>query len=153
MLSPLPKLELGDLASYLARTARAARADIHQPGHLSNLGPTRPDSAIEALAATLPLFLLLFASAYITMANSSASSFNHTPLTRTDALYFNVTVFATVGFGDTTAVSQIARLVVTVQMLLDLLVLGLVVRAFIAAVQFGRREAEAARSPVAADPG
>jgi hypothetical protein len=103
--------------------------------------------AIEALAATLPVFLLLFASAYVTMANSSASNFNTTPLTRTDTLYFTVTVFSTVGFGDITAVSQIARLVVTAQMLLDLLVLGLVVRVFVAAVQFAKHQADGARSP------
>jgi voltage-gated potassium channel len=45
-----------------------------------------------------------------------------------------------VGFGDITAASQFARLVVTAQMVLDLLVLGLVVRAFVGAVQLARRQ-------------
>jgi hypothetical protein len=36
-------------------------------------------------------------------------------LTRTDALYFTVTVFSTVGFGDITAKTETARLVVTGQ--------------------------------------
>jgi hypothetical protein len=108
--------------------------------------------AIEALATSLPLFLLLFASAYLTMANSSASNFSQTRLTRTDTLYFTVTTFSTVGFGDITAVSQTARLVVTAQMLLDLLVLGLVVRAFIAAVQIGKRQAETANPPQSTRP-
>ena len=67
--------------------------------------------------------------------------------TRTDALYFTVTVFSTVGFGDIVAVSQPARLVVTVQMLLDLLALGLVVRAFVGAVQFARQQAAPANGP------
>jgi len=97
--------------------------------------------AIEALAATLPLFLLLFASVYVIMAGASPANFSMHPLTRTDALYFAVTVFSTVGFGDITAASQSARLVVTVQMLLDLLALGLVVRAFVSAVQAARRQA------------
>jgi hypothetical protein len=96
--------------------------------------------AIEALAATLPLFLLLFASAYFVMAGSSPANFSTRSLTRTDALYFTVTVFSTVGFGDITAVSQSARLMVTAQMLLDLLALGLVVRAFTGAVQLGRQQ-------------
>ena len=52
-----------------------------------------------------------------------------------------MTVFATVGFGDITAVSQAARLAVTTQMMLDLLVLGLGVRVFVGAVQFARRQA------------
>jgi voltage-gated potassium channel len=37
---------------------------------------------------------------------------------RTDSLYFTVTVFATVGFGDIFPASQMARLVVTAQMIL-----------------------------------
>jgi len=97
--------------------------------------------AIEALTATVPLFLLLFAWAYFTMANNNPANFNTHPLTRTDALYFTVTVFSTVGFGDIVAVSQSARLVVIAQMLLDLLALGLVVRAFVGAVQFARQQA------------
>jgi hypothetical protein len=61
---------------------------------------------VEALAATVPLFLLLFASAYFTMARTNPASFSTHSLTRTDALYFTVTAFSTVGFGDITAVSQ-----------------------------------------------
>lgn len=100
--------------------------------------------AVEALATTVPLFLVLFASAYFTMAGASPANFSSHSLTRTDALYFTVTVFATVGFGDITAVSQSARLVVTAQMLLDLLALGLVVRAFVGTVQLARRQAQPA---------
>ena len=97
--------------------------------------------AVEAMATTVPWFLLLFASAYFIMAGASPANFSTHSLTRTDALYFTVTVFATVGFGDITAVTQFARLVVTAQMMLDLLVLGLGVRVFVGAVQFARRQA------------
>jgi voltage-gated potassium channel len=103
--------------------------------------------AIEALATTLPLFLLLFASTYFVMAGTSPASFNTSSLTRTDTLYFTVTTFSTVGYGDITAVSQSARLVVTAQMLLDLLALGLGVRAFVGAVQLGRQQAGRATDP------
>ncbi len=58
--------------------------------------------AVEALATSVPLFLLLFAATYVVMATLSASNFSQ-PLTRTDALYFTVTMFGTVGFGDITA--------------------------------------------------
>jgi voltage-gated potassium channel len=94
--------------------------------------------AVEALAITAPLFLLLFASIYYLMAQSAASNFAEHPLTRTDTLYFALTVFTTVGFGDITATSQSARLLVSSQMVLDLIVLGLVVRAFIGAVRISR---------------
>ncbi len=96
--------------------------------------------AIEALAATAPLFLVLFAAIYFLTAQADLNNFNVHSLTRTDVLYFTVTVFTTVGFGDIVATTQVARLVVTVQMILDLVVLGLGVRVFLGAVQRGRQQ-------------
>jgi voltage-gated potassium channel len=93
--------------------------------------------AAGALALVLPFFLLLFASTYFEMERASASSFTQ-PLTRTDALYFTVTVFTTVGFGDITARSEAARVVLIVQMLADLVLLGAGVRVLLGAVQRGR---------------
>jgi voltage-gated potassium channel len=92
-------------------------------------------AAIEALALTVPLFLVIFAAMYVGLAANAGTNFNVGSLTRTDGLYFTVTVFATVGFGDITATSQLTRALVTVQMLLDLVVLGLLIRVFIGAVQ------------------
>jgi voltage-gated potassium channel len=94
--------------------------------------------ALEALATSVPLFLLLFASTYVVMATLSASSFSQ-PMTRTNALYFTVTVFATVGFGDITARTEAARLVVTGQMITDLIILGLGARVIVGAVTRGRQ--------------
>lgn len=108
--------------------------------------------AAEALATTVPLFLLLFASAYFVMERASPGSFSHS-LTRTDALYFTVTTFTTVGYGDITATSQSARLVVTAQMILDLLALGLGVRVLLSAVQLARQARPAPAVPLPADPG
>jgi Ion channel len=53
-------------------------------------------------------------------------------------LYFAVTVFSTVGFGDITAKSETARVVLIVQMLADLAFLGAGVRVLLGAVQRGR---------------
>jgi hypothetical protein len=97
--------------------------------------------AIQALAITAPLFLLLYAASYFLMAQADPANFSSdSPLTHTDALYFAVTVFATVGFGDISPVSQAARLLVTTQMILDLLFLGLGIRVFTGAVQQARRQ-------------
>ena len=101
---------------------------------------------VEALATSIPLFLLLFAATYVVLATISASSFSQ-PLSRTDAIYFTVTVFATVGFGDITAKTEVARLIVTGQMIADLIALGLGVRVLLSAVQRGRQ-----RQPTAAVP-
>jgi voltage-gated potassium channel len=55
-----------------------------------------------------------------------------------------------VGYGDITAVSQSARLMVTAQMILDLLALGLGIRVFIGAVQLARRAHPDPADPAAA---
>jgi voltage-gated potassium channel len=94
--------------------------------------------AVEALATSIPLFLLLFASTYVVMAAISAGNFSE-PLTRTDALYFTVTVFSTVGFGDITAKTEAARLVVTGQMIVDLVAIALVVKVIVGAAKQGRQ--------------
>jgi voltage-gated potassium channel len=72
------------------------------------------------------------------MAHANAASFGG-PITRADSMYFSTTVFATVGFGDITAKSQAARVVVTVQMFLDLVILGLVARLIVNAVKIGKQ--------------
>ncbi len=94
---------------------------------------------VEALATSIPLFLLLYASTYVVMDTISASNFS-APLTRTDALYFTVTVFSTVGFGDITAKTEAARLVVTGQMITDLVVIGLAVKVIVGAVKLGQQQ-------------
>lgn len=94
--------------------------------------------AVEALATSLPLFLLLFSGTYVVMAAISAGNFGE-KLTHTGALYFTVTVFTTVGFGDITAKSGGARLLVTGQMVTDLIILGIGARVILGAVTRGRR--------------
>jgi voltage-gated potassium channel len=94
--------------------------------------------AIEALAVTVPLFLLLFACAYAVMERIAPASFAQ-PLTHTDALYFTVTVFTTVGFGDITARTEAARLVVTAQMIADVIIIGLAIQAIVGAARQRRQ--------------
>ncbi len=102
--------------------------------------------AVEALAASVPLFLLLFTSIYVVMAAMSAGDFGGR-LTHTDGLYFTVTVFSTGGFGDITAKIQEARLVVTGQMIADLIILGLAVKTIAGAVSRARQPADTSSAP------
>jgi voltage-gated potassium channel len=97
--------------------------------------------AIESLATSVPLFLLLFASSYVVMSAMSPGSFDGR-LTHTDGLYFTVTVFSTVGFGDITAKSEGARLLVTGQMITDLVVLGIAVKVIVGAVTRRRQSGD-----------
>ncbi len=94
--------------------------------------------AVEALAAITPLFLLLFSATYYLLERAAPPSFNQ-HLTRTDALYFTVTTFSTVGYGDITARSQVARVIVIIQIVADLILLGFGVKALISAVQMTRQ--------------
>jgi len=95
--------------------------------------------AVQALASTTPLFLLLFASTYWLMSADDPATFTEA-LSRSDALYLTVTIFATVGFGDISAQTETARLVVTSQMLLDLVVLGLGIQVILGAVKRGKAD-------------
>ena len=98
--------------------------------------------AIETLAVAIPLFLLLFASAYLMMANAQAQAFTEPP-SRTNALYFTVTVFATVGFGDIMPKTEAACVATMVQMIADLVAVGLVARVIVGAVKAGQQQRSA----------
>lgn len=91
--------------------------------------------AFEAVVLTLPMLLIVFASTYVVLSHAVPSSFNQ-HLGKTAALYFTVTVFTTVGFGDIVPVTQEARIMVTVQMVADLVLIGVVAKVLLGAVQW-----------------
>lgn len=90
--------------------------------------------AIGSLMVTLPLFLVVFSVTYYVMSQMDPHTFSE-PLTRLDSLYFVTTTFATVGFGDITAETQLARAVTTIQMAGDIVLVGLVARVVLGAAQ------------------
>ena len=106
--------------------------------------------AVQTVAVGVPMLLLVFASVYVQIETSQPNSFSET-LSRTDALYFTVTVFSTVGFGDIAPKSELARIVTMSQMLTGLIVLGLVAKVVFGAVQtaVARREGAADVRPTA----
>lgn len=84
-------------------------------------------AAIEALALVVTLFVALFASLYVSTSAADPESFTQ-PVDKVAGIYFTVTILGTVGFGDIAAVSQPARIAVTVQMVLDLILIGVAVK-------------------------
>lgn len=92
--------------------------------------------AAEALAITVPVFVLLFARLYVSLATSSPANFT-APMDRVAGIYFTVTVLTTVGFGDIAARTDLTRIVVTAQMILGLGLLGLLGRLLISAATRG----------------
>ncbi|WP_165969049.1 potassium channel family protein [Actinomadura sp. KC06] len=91
---------------------------------------------VEALATLIPLFLLLFAACYCLMGNEPGRGFSE-PLTHVDALYFTMTVFSSVGFGDIVPLSQAARTLTILQMIGDLVILGFVAKVLLEAMRRG----------------
>lgn len=130
-LAPLDGLRMVPLGITLASAcALLVGIGIWQVGSIARSDHPRLRGA-EALGVTVGLYVLLFAAIYFAMAIQDPSSFTGTPLTRVDTLYFTVTTFSSVGFGDISPVSQTARLTVTIQMVLNLLVLGAGIRVFV----------------------
>lgn len=90
--------------------------------------------AIETLMVGLPMLLLIFAAVYVVLEHNQPDSFTE-PLNRVDSAYFTLTVFATVGFGDITPRTELARLIVMLQMVVDLVAVGVIARVIIGAVE------------------
>ncbi|MER7762788.1 potassium channel family protein [Streptomyces sp. NPDC097619] len=95
--------------------------------------------AAEGLAIALPVFLTLFAGAYVSLSTVSPGSFTE-PMGRTSALYFAIVTLGTVGYGDIAAQTDPARILVAGQILADLLFVSVVLKVFFFAAQRGLDE-------------
>ena len=93
--------------------------------------------AIEALAIIVPIYLLAFSLGYFMMSDNNPDQFNE-PLSLMGSLYFTLSVFATVGFGDITAAVDVSRAMVSVQMVLNLIIVGVGIKVILAAVKWSR---------------
>jgi voltage-gated potassium channel len=83
--------------------------------------------AVEALIVAIPTFIVVYASTYVGIESAVPGSFSES-LDKSAALYFTVVTLGTVGFGDIAPVSTGARLVVSSQVMLDLVLIAVVVR-------------------------
>ncbi|MFL6132517.1 MAG: potassium channel family protein [Nocardioidaceae bacterium] len=98
--------------------------------------------AVAALATTVPIFLVVFATTYFVMSRTDSAQFSE-PLSRLDSAYYTVTIFATVGFGDITPVTSAARATTMLQMIGDVILVGLVAQVIVGAMRQGIRRKEA----------
>lgn len=83
--------------------------------------------AVEALIVAIPTFIVVYASTYVGIESAVPGSFSQS-LDKSAALYFTVVTLGTVGYGDIAPVSTGARLVVSSQVMLDLVLIAVVVR-------------------------
>jgi voltage-gated potassium channel len=82
--------------------------------------------AAEALVLLFTLLVLGFAAGYVLLSQHASQLAGVD--TKIDALYFTLTTLSTVGFGDAHAVGQTARVVVSVQMVFNLVFIATAVR-------------------------
>jgi voltage-gated potassium channel len=78
---------------------------------------------VDSLVLAIMLGTLLFALSYVTIDETRPEQFAGLT-TRLDALYFSVSTAATVGFGDVHASGQLARALVLIQIVFNLVVIA-----------------------------
>ena len=112
---------------------------------LKIMGAEYPElRAAEALAIAVPVVLIVFSFTYLSLSRAEPGSFSE-PLNHVRAVYFVITVVSTVGFGDITPKTDAAMIVVSFQIMLDLVLLVGIVRAVFFAAQVGIRRRQVER--------
>jgi voltage-gated potassium channel len=112
---------------------------------LKIMGAEHPElRAAEALAIAIPVVLIVFSFTYLSLSHVRPGSFSE-PLNHVRAIYFVITVISTVGFGDITPKTDAAMILVSFQIMLDLVLLVGIVRAVFFAAQVGVRRRQSER--------
>lgn len=104
--------------------------------------------AAEALVLIAALFLAVFAMVYVAISLDNVEAFTE-PLDAFTSYYFALTVLATVGFGDITPVTTLARSATMVQMALDLVFIAALIRIVSSAARKGLQRRSSQPSPPA----
>ncbi len=88
--------------------ARQVRAQMRDP----------EGARVQSLFWLLGLVVIVFATTFAYLENTAPAELDGIA-TRTDALYFTLSTLTTVGFGDVHAVGQLARALVSLQLVFD----------------------------------
>jgi len=94
---------------------------------------------LSHLLLALELVVVIFAVGYYGIAVRMPGEFSGLA-TRLDALYFSLTTVATVGYGDISAAGQLARLLVSVQLVFNLVFVAALVGLFQGRVRSGTKQ-------------
>ena len=101
--------------------------------------------AAETLIVSLVLFLCFYASVYLEISNHTPDTFTKV-LNHTSALYFTIVTFGTVGYGDISANTDLARILVSAQIIIDVIFIAALAKLVIFASQFTlKKEADSAQ--------
>ena len=102
--------------------------------------------AAETLIISLAFFLCFYASVYLEISNHNPQTFNQV-LTHSSALYFTIVTFGTVGYGDISANTDLARLLISAQIIFDVVFIAALAKLVVFASQFSlKRDSEGSQS-------
>jgi len=104
--------------------------------------PVLEGALLLAIMATL--LIMSFSWMYLSLAAADPAAFTE-PITKISGIYFTVSIISTVGFGDITAKTDLARMTVTAQMLLGITLLTVGVRIVMQSARDARTAALDAR--------
>ena len=102
--------------------------------------------AMRCIVSALVFLVISFSSAYFVLAADYTEQIKGLE-TKLDAIYFTITILATVGFGDISATGQTARAVVSAQMVVNFAVLAVALRVITWALKERGPQAFARRPP------
>ncbi|UGT64476.1 potassium channel family protein [Nocardia asteroides] len=100
--------------------------------------PQRAGRQVDGILLLLTVTVVFFALTYYLLAKNDPGQFDGL-VTRTDALYYTIVTLGTVGFGDVHAVGQTARVVTMLQIVFDLVVVGILLAVATGAITRGMR--------------
>jgi hypothetical protein len=106
-------------ASLIPLSIRQAGLVLRSPAPLFD--------AVRCIVSAVVFLIVAFSAAYYVLGTGYDGQIDGI-VTKLDAVYFTVTILATVGFGDITADGQVARGLVTAQMVVNLAVLAVALR-------------------------
>lgn len=134
--APLAGAPTGRIALWLALGLLGLAVAVAVQARAITTSPTPRMRAIETIMVALPFLILLYASVYTLLSHTDPGSFSEV-LSRTDALYYTMTVFSTVGFGDIVPTTDGTRIATMTQMITGLVAVGVVAKVLLRAVQRG----------------
>jgi voltage-gated potassium channel len=148
-IAPLAsRLWLGVAVSLLAIAASipflVRRARLVRVSHTPAL------DALRVIAVFGSVLIVAFASLHYAVATHVADQYTGIA-TKLDSVYYTVTMLSTVGFGDITADGQLARLLATLNILFNLIALGIGIRLVTHAAQTRVHEQGTRLVPPSAD--
>jgi hypothetical protein len=83
--------------------------------------------AAQSIALTVTFYVFMFSALYLAMSILDPNHFDQ-PLTHISSFYFTITTLTTVGYGDIHANDDTTRLIVSLQMILNLLLIYAVIK-------------------------